>query len=415
MMFRLAYRHSLIEAAAFTQPGRMARALDLAEAVFGVVPVARRGHAEGARDVEQLARKGRVSVGLALAPEKGVGVMPEVKCVLGAPKASFYPNYIEQSEDRDNPGSSPRGGRDEYRTLMSDRPLLRGWKRYRPHDSANPNPPIPENVRSERVFTYFSALAKGTTFVAPVRVHNLRRVELGALLWAATFGGDAGCVHTIGMAKTFGFGSVCLKAGGYNLVNASGERLSDDDVQACVKEFMDMMRVWASGRGIRGAWADSVQIQSLLGCARPVPRASGELVHLNLRDPVDQNQFRKAKQMGLALPAPFDVQAWRAKMDLGVAGGGPASGGAAKPASTAPTSPQRPSPPVAPALDPNDPEFVALRRAFGTNQHVPILRRWMIEGGPREKARVAMARAVLRTPSDAFRKAYPDLMQWLKG
>jgi len=38
--------------------------------------------------------------------------------------------------------------------------------------------------------------------------HNLKPVELGALLWSMTWDGDAGLRHGLGMGKPFGFGQV---------------------------------------------------------------------------------------------------------------------------------------------------------------------------------------------------------------
>ena len=77
--------------------------------------------------------KGRVQIGHA----HFVGTHtanPLVKAVLGGPKASFYPYYIEQGSDERRPGSSPKrdGTKPVYKTYM-DEPTaaqIRGYKRY---------------------------------------------------------------------------------------------------------------------------------------------------------------------------------------------------------------------------------------------------------------------------------------------
>ncbi len=177
MMFRLAYAHAVRDGVLNAQADAESPRLDLAELIFGRVD---EGRAKSAQDVET--RRGRVSFGLMRATEPARKAAT-VKGVFGAPKASYYPNYVEQGPGF---GDAPVG-KDSYKTFMDPDVRVRGWKRYRPHEVARPiAPPGPDQ---QRVATSFTPLEQGTIFRGTLRVHNLRRVELGALLWALDFGG----------------------------------------------------------------------------------------------------------------------------------------------------------------------------------------------------------------------------------
>jgi hypothetical protein len=59
--------------------------------------------------------------------------------------------------------------------------------------------------------TQFKLLPKAQTFVCKVRIHNLRKMEIGALLSAFTFNETKGTYHNLGLAKSFGFGCFTCK------------------------------------------------------------------------------------------------------------------------------------------------------------------------------------------------------------
>jgi hypothetical protein len=293
MMFRLAYANAIHQLADAHQSKRTAVERDLAELIFGVVP-------DGARDDDRRgALKGRVSIGLATATE--ATPTREVVAVLGAPKPTFYPNYIEQG---DEPGAPARneGGKPRYKTYMDSDARLRGWKRYRPQ-RADFTPPLPEKA-TEKVKSRFVPLAAGTTFRGRIRIHNLRPVELGALLWAMDFGGRTDLDHMLGMARSLGFGRVALRVSSHDLQrnDQRGTRLDDAALTAAREAFAAWATAQADENDVPGGWMGSAQIVELLACAKPLPEDSRDGKHLNLKDPVDGNQFILAKKSGLALP-----------------------------------------------------------------------------------------------------------------
>lgn len=298
MMFRLAYKYSVVEAVHNSQPriNRDSRA-DLTELIFGHVPLARKGKAAE----QEWLLKGRVSFGL-LSAQGPVKPMPEVKAVLGAPKASYYPNYIEQRADR--PGAPPLMGKDSYATFMDKDVKLRGFKRYRVQPSvvASKLPDVGDKNRpNENVQSRFAPLPAGTRFTGQLRVHNLRPAELGAVLWALDFGQAEGCLHTLGMARPLGYGACSIEISGGKLIpndsGAAGQTLAER-LAAARAAFAKVMDTHCGGEG---RWSRSRAILELQELARPLAENSPHRYHMSIKEK-GENQFVKAKQEAVALP-----------------------------------------------------------------------------------------------------------------
>lgn len=308
MMFRLAYRHSIAEIAdanqhpgsdgASTSPRRRA-ALDIAETLFGTVP----GHDMPEEEkAKAYAIKGRVSIGLA-GLKQGKTAGEEVVAVLGAPKASFYPNYVEQGEQpQAAPGAEPRmnRGRPEWKTYQDGDARLRGWKRYRPQQ-AIAKPELPAKS-TDRVKTWFRPIEGGARFTGRIRVHNLRPVELGALIWALDFGAADQAEHMLGMARSLGYGRVRIRVTGCELrTNEERKERGLDFLETARMEYESTLETWCGESGVPGGWRHSAQLVQLLACAAPLPAGSTEGRHLSIAHPADRNQFVTAKKQGAVL------------------------------------------------------------------------------------------------------------------
>lgn len=250
MMFRLAAETTTGDAVRNAQRASSENARDLAELIFGQV----RRHAGSTS-----ALRGRISIEAARATSE-VETMPEVRGVLGAPRATYYPSYLRIA-------LGPTG-QSSYGTYRQAEAAARGWKRYPSRPTTVDLPPIPTNqqgVQNERVGTSFRPLRGGARFRTRLTFHNLRRVELGALLWALDFGGRPNCRHGLGLGKPFGYGAITLSLQSQELIPndptfPSSTPPTPSELRAEYHAFME--------REVRG-WEASEQIYQLVTMARP--------------------------------------------------------------------------------------------------------------------------------------------------
>ena len=181
-MFRYPYKYDVSSLIEKEQPECQSGKRDLCETIFGWI-----GNENSA--------KGRVQICNALmANTIQENELEEIVGVLGTPKASFYPLYLKQSA----PG---------YQTYESDDACIAGRKRYRIHDGDSVTE-LPKGNGNGNVTSILKFLPRNCKFKMRINVHNLRRVEIGALLSAITFHKTQGVYHNIGSAKGFGYGKL---------------------------------------------------------------------------------------------------------------------------------------------------------------------------------------------------------------
>ena len=158
---------------------------DLCETIFGWID----------KNGENKSMKGRVQVGNAFAQKSIADSELHIeKGVLGEPKASYYPYYIKQN-----------GG--TYLTFNDDTAVISGRKWYRIH-KGDSTMPLPENEENQNVVIKFKPIPTKQTFKMRINVHNLKKMEVGALLFAITLHKQSRVWHNIGLAKSFGFGKL---------------------------------------------------------------------------------------------------------------------------------------------------------------------------------------------------------------
>lgn len=304
MMFKMAADHSVHQMIGHTSPDHTKREpIDLAEAIFG-----RLEGAKGAGD----GWRGRVSFGWAFADEETVTENEEEKCavILAKPKPSFAPAYVRQKDfqsitgnelltvetktDRDG---NPKAIKANYRSYMNwdkdPKDEIRGWKRYPVGAERNippqNHPPTGDGVSYLRPLRP-KAADKPMTFTMTLRYHNLHPIELGALLWAITWGGDETLRHAMGMGRPLGFGQTKMQAD------------LDEAQNTALQAYIGAMENWAKNKaGLASGWAKSVQIGQLKAMADPKVGATAKLDYLKLNVPGD-NFFAKAKTAGSILP-----------------------------------------------------------------------------------------------------------------
>lgn len=167
---RIGYRYAL----AHGLPEHHREELDAGEPVLDY-PSAVLGFARG-----ETAYRSRVSFG-DFRLEGKAKELPPVKTVLGEPKPSYYPGYVEEGRHYNE---------DDFR--------LRGYKQYWLKEAEG----IP--ARKQNVASTLRPLDRGSLFRGVIRYKNLTEDELGLLLWSIRL--DEGCFQTLGMGKPYGYG-----------------------------------------------------------------------------------------------------------------------------------------------------------------------------------------------------------------
>jgi len=275
MMYRLPYKFNIHEAINKISEEHFSKEkYDLAELIFGYTN-------------DNNSQKGRVQFGHLKGNNSSS--MDIVKTVLGGPKATYYPNYIEQDEKLLAKTNSKGKLKPEYKTFMSDDVKIRGWKRYPVrNDNYDPTdkskgyiPKIPVDKYGKpnmEVTTSFKPLATGSFFDGRIRFHNLKEIELGALLWALTFGDNEGFRHSIGMGKGLGFGNISIK-------------IKNFDSKKYIEKFVEYMKTEVD------KWETLPQLKELLAMANPKNEKGKNFKYPSLKP----NDFVEFKQNGRQL------------------------------------------------------------------------------------------------------------------
>ena len=256
-LYKMPYDHSVFESLPKSHQDEGKR--DLAECIFGYAD-------------KQDALKGRVQFGHAFVPD-GVQAKPmdRIRLVLGSPKASYYPLYVSQ----DGKG----GITSTYNTYDHGTPS--GWKRYYVRKDT-----FVRMTGQYTVDTYMEPLDKGAKYRGTVSFHNLRPVELGALLSALTFHNTPECRHQLGMAKAYGFGK-CR----YNIklnITAVSYDGQPKDAEYYMARFEDYM-----SRHVAGPWTQQQPIKELFTMAGNDVANSGAFDFMTMD--LKTNEFEQAK------------------------------------------------------------------------------------------------------------------------
>lgn len=192
MMYRLPYDYSIKDLMARNFKKHLDSKADFAELIFGYT------NDDSDKKKEKSSLKGRVQFSHFI-DNGDISKGKSEEYILGGPKPTYYPNYIEQSVDAN-------GNVRRYSTFMDSNAKIRGWKIYPSQENQDP---FKFRVEKSSVTTSIEPLLEGT-FTGYMRFFNLKPEELGVLLWSLDFGGNKDCQHKIGMGKPFGFGRISV-------------------------------------------------------------------------------------------------------------------------------------------------------------------------------------------------------------
>ena len=187
---------------------------------------------------------------------------------------------------------------------MDDDAEIRGWKRYpaRPHHRARPQPLTRDQQDNQNVQVRLRPLPKDSQFSCRMSFHNLLPEELGALVWAITWGGDGKLVHGLGMGKPFGFGQVKIVLSNPELFPNRAEASPPTLGQCRVRFEASIDEAYRSAQsnaaGGQQSWRDSEQIEQLLAMANPdrISEFPGRLRYMRLQQRSRINDFVDAKR-----------------------------------------------------------------------------------------------------------------------
>lgn len=288
--FKAAHRKSARDLLEHSCPGHVADVsemkLDLPHLLFGVA-----AEHDGGRGLKR-----RASFGLARAEGDPRPVEPGHPSVLLGPKPSYVGFYVRQKEgDGRVPGNEPMA---TYTPLEGKaphlaRPELAGVKIWPARGAGKFTPKRIDDEKiagNLKIQTRLVALPPGTRFRARLNFHNLRPVELGALLWALSFGDEAAFGdnadtvtkrHRLGMGKPLGLGEVAIRVAGLEIEPACPPRAADlpKDAMGFVRAFAEHMR------GAYGEkWSESKQVAALLKAADPGGNDASDLRYATLED-----------------------------------------------------------------------------------------------------------------------------------
>ena len=286
-MYKLAYTNSITDMIKHTSPQHLENNhLDLAELIFGTLD----------DDNGKQSLKSRVSFSIATCDKKynAVSIFSK-QAILNSPKPTYYPNYIKQEV---------REGRlvgSQYQTYM-DKAKLRGWKRY----PVQPKENIPELTKEQRQKTDIqinlnpieASQEKPISFNGKVRFHNLKHAELGALIWALTWGDDDTLYHSLGMGKSFGLGRVQVNIEDMDIIanNTSKTPTSQD----CLNTFISTMNQAYKNcfPSNQYSWELSPNMLTLTAMANPEMAKNKTLKHMDLQSFSDARHMDRRWVLG---------------------------------------------------------------------------------------------------------------------
>lgn len=287
-MFRVAYKHSLVDAMAHTSNDHRddPKDFDVTQALFGALP----------GDAPDDGLRSRVSFG-ALFSSTGKEQETADKVVLNNPKPSFYPAYLKQNGN-------------DLKDLEAEKPELAGWKRYQIRSSKDIYQTGDGN--NDAVTSKLKPLQAGAKFSGVIRFHNLRPAELGALVWALTWGSNATLRHSLGMGKPYGYGNVAVQITGAQITHNSDPTQDfavENDAHASAQKLAFTVNALTKMMQNKlSQWPNTPELRELYAMANPAvgdaAAQKGQLRYPMLNPTKRVNDFKDIKNSNSKLAKP---------------------------------------------------------------------------------------------------------------
>ncbi len=244
-----------------------------------------------------------------------------INTVLLAPKPSYFPIYVRQPASincrTDLYATYTRVSRHGDNIIDAESrnmPELSGAKIWpvRSDGDCQILPSVPDEIRNNlKIQNQLNALPAGTIFKCKLHFQNLRHFELGALLWALTFGDEnvlrgvkPSLRHRIGMAKSGNFGSLAIRL----LESQTPLKINDPDrkkskLSEILSDFMERMNKVCTGLAEEGRtwsakqpkWIETTQYKALIQQANPNGIGNGLGNYMPLGDRNNPNSYVGAR------------------------------------------------------------------------------------------------------------------------
>ncbi len=219
--------------------------------------------------------KGRAQIGNAFSSHtlSDEELCVEVRGVLGAPKPSYFPLYLRQDKK-------------PYKEYSSENATISGTKRYRIHKGGAVMG-LPQINENENVESRFRPVPAGQTFKMRIVVHNMRKMEIGALLSAITFNHTQGTYHNIGSAKGFGYGKMeCVD------LSLHGFAFSEEEY---LKAFEYEMSLFTKAK-YSCLWSETTQVKSLVAIMSEHEDSDVRMMEMDkAKSPQQKNEYEYYK------------------------------------------------------------------------------------------------------------------------
>lgn len=235
MLYKLPYKFSIYDGMPKVHTENKEKC-DLAELIFGYTKEV---------DGKQKALKGRVQFSHLITSQNKSE--QRVRKTLSSPRAGYYPMYSKDGTSMDYPCR------------------ISGWKRYPVHQQANnASNGSCQSSHKQSIDTCFEPLPSGTVFKGKIRFHNLKKVEIGALLTSLSLGlySNREIYYSLGMVKPFGFGKVQINIG------FSNSKFKQQEYIDLFKDTMNNDNAWIGGKPFK-KWEMSENIKELLAMMTP--------------------------------------------------------------------------------------------------------------------------------------------------
>lgn len=239
-MPRLMYMKSISDCVPQNHYNELDCIFDLPELMFGTI---RNGKGSN------FSLKSRIGISDFVSQQKSSNLkFQNKKIVLQSPKTSYTDGYLVNAKNNDST------------TYEKQESVISGWKRYKVQDHFAEV--VNSTVTDANMSTVNFLTQSDTSFKGTILFHNLKKEELGALLYTIEFWNKENCYHMLGHGKPYGAGAVTMNVDGLNFPSYCNDecKISANDA---IEAFKNEMNRHFGKLKNAGDWENSIQIRNL--------------------------------------------------------------------------------------------------------------------------------------------------------